>query len=157
VKLTPKQTAFVNKYLECGNASEAYRFAYDVGENTSNDVVKVKAAELKKQGNIAVTISNLQKELALKNEYTRDRMIQEYFEIINLHKGLREAFNNKTISAGDMKKVYALSNSGFVKGSDVVTAIDRVVKMMGLDKEEEKQQTAQTINNIQINIKRDRE
>ena len=35
-----------------------------------------------------------------------------------------------------MKKVYALSNSGFVKGSDVVTAIDKVVKLMGLDKED---------------------
>jgi hypothetical protein len=56
-----------------------------------------------------------------------------------------------------MKKVYALSNSGFVKGADVISAIDKVVKMMGLDKEDEKQQTAQTINNIQINIKRDRE
>ena len=157
MKLTPKQTAFVNKYLECGNASEAYRFAYDVGENTKNETIRNEASKLLANPDITLTVSNLQKELALKNEYTRDRMIQEYFEIINLHKGLREAFNNKTISAGDMKKVYALSNSGFVKGSDVVTAIDRVVKMMGLDKEEEKQQTAQTINNIQINIKRDRE
>ena len=157
MKLTPKQTAFVNKYLECGNASEAYRFAYDVGENTKNETIRNEASKLLANPDITLTVSNLQKELALKNEYTRDRMIQEYFEIINLHKGLRESFNNKTISAGDMKKVYALSNSGFVKGSDVVTAIDRVVKMMGLDKEEEKQQTAQTINNIQINIKRDRE
>jgi len=157
MKLTPKQNAFVNKYLECGNASEAYRFAYDVGENTSNEVIKVDASRLLDKPNVALTISNLQKELALKHEFTRDRMIQEYMDVINLHKGLRDSFKGKTITAADMKKVYALSNSGFVKGSDVITAIDKIVKMMGLDKEEEKQQQAQTINNIQINIKRDRE
>jgi phage terminase small subunit len=27
-KLTIKQEKFCNKYLECGNASEAYRYAY---------------------------------------------------------------------------------------------------------------------------------
>ncbi len=156
MKLTPKQEAFVNKYMECGNASEAYRFAYDVGEDTKTNSIKVNASKLLADTNIALTISNLQKELALKHEYTRDRMIQEYFEIINLHKGLRDSFKGKKISGEDMKKVYALSNSGFVKGADVISAIDKVVKMMGLDKEDEKQQTAQTINNIQINIKRDR-
>jgi phage terminase small subunit len=157
MKLTPKQEAFVNKYMECGNASEAYRFAYDVGEDTLSKTVNEAASHLLADNKVATRVSNLQKELALKNEYTRDRMIQEYFEIINLHKGLRDSFKGKKISGEDMKKVYALSNSGFVKGADVISAIDKVVKMMGLDKEDEKQQTAQTINNIQINIKRDRE
>lgn len=157
MKLTPKQTAFVNKYLECGNASEAYRFAYDVGENTSNDVVKVDASRLLDKPNIALTVKNIQAELKLKHEVTRSRMVEECFDIINKHKKLRSAFDGKTISAADMKKVYAMANSGFINGGNVMTAISQIVKMMGLDKEEEKQQTAQTINNIQINIKRDRE
>lgn len=33
-KLTPKQEQFARKYVECGNASEAYRYAYNVGEKT---------------------------------------------------------------------------------------------------------------------------
>jgi len=156
-KLTPKQEAFCNKYLECGNASEAYRFAYDVGENTKQATVKNEASKLLANPDISRTVSNLQKDLALKHEYTRDRMIEEYFDIINRHKGLRDAFNGKKITPDDRDKIYSMSNSGFIKGADVITAIDKVVKLMGLDKEQEKKQEAQVINNIQINIKRDRE
>ena len=157
MKLTPKQTAFVNKYLECGNASEAYRFAYDVAPTTDAKQCSVRANELMNHSSISVVIKNLQAELKLKHEVTRSRMVEECFDIINKHKKLRSAFDGKTISAADMKKVYAMANSGFINGGNVMTAISQIVKMMGLDKEEEKQQTAQTINNIQINIKRDRE
>ena len=31
--LTPKQEAFAHKYVECGNASEAYRFAYEADDS----------------------------------------------------------------------------------------------------------------------------
>lgn len=37
-KLTIKQEKFVNKYLECGNASEAYRYAYDCSNMSDNAV-----------------------------------------------------------------------------------------------------------------------
>jgi len=156
MKLTPKQEAFVNKYMECGNASEAYRFAYDVGEDRSGKSISVDVNELLKHPSVSLVIKNLQAELKLKHEVTRSRMVDECFDIINKHKKLRSAFDGKTISASDMKKVYAMANSGFINGGNVMTAISQIVKMMGLDKEDEKQATAQTINNIQINIKRDR-
>jgi len=44
-KLTPKQERFVQEYLATGNASEAYRRAYDA-ENMSSAVISVKACEL---------------------------------------------------------------------------------------------------------------
>lgn len=157
MKLTPKEQRFAELYVELGNGSEAYRQAYNVATTTSNDTIKVKASKLKAQDNISITISNLQAELKLKHEVTRSRMVEECFDIINKHKALRSAFDGKTISAADMKKVYSLSNSGFIKGSDVMTAITTVVRLMGLDKEDKKQSQAQTINNIQINIKRERE
>ena len=156
MKLTPKQQRFAELYVELGNGSEAYRQAYDVAETTDAKQCSVRANELKKNSSIAVVISNLQAELKLKHEVTRSRMVDECFDIINRHKELRSAFDGKTISASDMKKVYSLSNSGFIKGSDVMTAITTVVRLMGLDKEDKKQEQAQTINNIQINIKRDR-
>ena len=37
-KLTIKQERFCNKYLECGNASEAYRYAYDCSKMSDNSV-----------------------------------------------------------------------------------------------------------------------
>lgn len=37
-KLTQKQEAFATKYVECGDASEAYRFAYNAGNMTAKSV-----------------------------------------------------------------------------------------------------------------------
>lgn len=37
-KLTIKQEKFCNKYLECGNASEAYRYAYNCSKMSDNAV-----------------------------------------------------------------------------------------------------------------------
>lgn len=58
-RLTPKQKAFVNKYVECGNASEAYRHAYDA-EKSSPGTIKVSASRLLSNPNIALTIDVLQ-------------------------------------------------------------------------------------------------
>jgi phage terminase small subunit len=59
-KLTPKQERFCLKYIETGNASEAYRQAYDA-TNMSQDAVKVKASAMLKKDNIRVTLENLKK------------------------------------------------------------------------------------------------
>ena len=58
--LTPKQEAFARAYVETGNASEAYRRAYDA-DNMKPEVVKVKACELLKNGNVAVTVEALRR------------------------------------------------------------------------------------------------
>ena len=156
MKLTPKQQKFAELYVQLGNGQEAYKQAYDVSEDRSDKNISVDVAALVKHPSVSLVINNLQAELKLKHEVTRSRMVEECFDIINLHKGLREAFKGKTITAADMKKVYAMSNSGYINGGNVMTAITTINRLMGLDKEDKKQEQAQTINNIQINIKRDR-
>lgn len=58
-KLTAKQEAFATKYVECDDASEAYRFAYDA-EKMKLTTVNVKACELLKVGKVAVRVAELQ-------------------------------------------------------------------------------------------------
>lgn len=58
MSLTPKQEAFCLAYLETGNASEAYRRAYDA-ENTKPDVIAVKASQVMANGKVAVRIAEL--------------------------------------------------------------------------------------------------
>lgn len=53
--LTIKQETFVKEYIETGNASEAYRRAYDA-EDMSKDSIHVRASELKKNSKVAVRI-----------------------------------------------------------------------------------------------------
>jgi len=155
MKLTPKQQRFAELYVELGNASEAYRQAYDVGEDSRNEVIHVNASKLLKNDKVALRVSNLQKELAIKNEITREKLVEMHLDIIKRHSDLGKYFEGNKIKGDDLKKIYAMSNSGYIKGSDVTTAINSIAKLMGFDKPDK--QEAKVINNIQINIKRDRE
>jgi phage terminase small subunit len=61
--MTPKQEAFAQSYVETGNASEAYRRAYDASR-TKPDVVHVKASQLLADGRVAVRVAQLQAKAA---------------------------------------------------------------------------------------------
>jgi hypothetical protein len=85
-------------------------------------------------------------------------IVQKYLDLINLHSEYKDKLTVEGLMSGkDKEKIYTMCNSGYYKGADVNTALKEISRMMGLDKVEEKKQEAQTINNIQINIKRDRE
>lgn len=58
-RLTPKQAKFAALYVELGNASEAYRQAYDVSEENS-EWVKVEACKLLATPNVSLTVEELQ-------------------------------------------------------------------------------------------------
>jgi phage terminase small subunit len=62
-KLTPKQHAFVLGYLETGNASEAYRRAYDV-RNMLPSTVNEKACLMLKDVRIRARVDDLQQQSA---------------------------------------------------------------------------------------------
>jgi phage terminase small subunit len=57
--LTPKQERFAQEYIKTGNASQAYRIAYDT-ENMKPATINRKAAELTDNGKIAARIGELQ-------------------------------------------------------------------------------------------------
>lgn len=76
LKLTNKQEAFAVKYVECGNATEAYRFAYNA-ENMTGDVIHVKAYEALNNGKVSVRVAELkekaQKAADKKFEWTMEQ------------------------------------------------------------------------------------
>ena len=74
--LTPKQEKFLHKYLECGNASDAYRFAYDCSK-MKDATVNVKASELLTNGKITVRLSELQGELKEKSDITKEQVLDQ--------------------------------------------------------------------------------
>lgn len=76
--LTEKQEAFALAYVETGNATEAYRRAYDVAENSRDSWIYVEAAQLLDHPKIAPRIVELQ-ELADKvASYSLKRAVDEY-------------------------------------------------------------------------------
>ena len=150
-KLTPKQRKFAEEYVNTGNASEAYRRAYDVSKTTSNDVIAVKASELLSNGNISVRVSELQKQEAESFQITRKEVAEGYFKMIKSWEYLMDLAANEKLSKEQKAKFYLLKE--MVKGSDYRGAYDSIAKMFGLNAPD-KQEIEQTVHNININIKR---
>lgn len=84
-KLTPKQERFCQLYIELGNASEAYRQAYDFSR-MKTETINTKAKELRKHGPITVRISELQDEHKERHDITVDDLIAELEEARQLAK-----------------------------------------------------------------------
>ena len=78
--LTLKQEKFVNRYLECGNASEAYRHAYDC-QKMRDSVVWSKASQLLSNGKVRERVEYLKSHLAEASGITALRILREHEKI----------------------------------------------------------------------------
>ena len=63
LKLTIKQEAFARAYVETGNASEAYRRAYNA-ENMKQESIAVRACELLAHSKVSVMVQQLKDQAA---------------------------------------------------------------------------------------------
>ena len=79
-KLTIKQEKFCNKYLECGNASEAYRYAYDCSKMSDNSVW-CNASQLLADTKVAQRLEYLKSHLAEAAGITALQIIREHQKI----------------------------------------------------------------------------
>lgn len=78
--LTEKQEAFALAYVETGNATEAYRRAYDVADNARDSWIYVEAAQLLDHPKIGPRIEELQALATKLAGYTIKDAIDEYEE-----------------------------------------------------------------------------
>lgn len=78
--LTIKQEKFCNKYLECGNASEAYRYAYDCSKMSDNSVW-CNASQLLADTRVAQRLEYLKSHLAEASGITALQIIREHQKI----------------------------------------------------------------------------
>ena len=76
-KLTPKQEAFAISYVESGSASKAYKTAYNVNENTSDNTISVEASKLKNTPKITLRILKLQELAQERHSITVDSLTDE--------------------------------------------------------------------------------
>lgn len=96
--LTIKQERFCMVYVETGNASEAYRQAYNA-ENMTQEVIAVKACELMKNGNVSVMIENLKKDHTKRHELTIDDLVKQLEEARQVALALENPQCSAAISA----------------------------------------------------------
>lgn len=143
MKLSVKQENFCNYYIECGNASEAYRRAYSCS-NMKDESINVKAVELLNNGKITVRVKELQEELKKKSEITKE-------EVLNMLKSFMYADirNFLTIKNGnvifkdseDWTDEMAMQVESVKQGKEGIEiklngrawTIQRICKMLGFD------------------------
>ena len=77
--LTLKQERFTLAYMETGNASEAYRQAYNA-ENMKMETIHVKACELLANGKVSARVAELKQAMATKHQVTVDSLVAELDE-----------------------------------------------------------------------------
>lgn len=65
-RLTPKQEAFALAYVTLGNASEAYRSAYNCKPDAKPAAIAVEASKLLANPNVALRVSELQERASAK-------------------------------------------------------------------------------------------
>jgi phage terminase small subunit len=143
MKLSVKQENFCNYYIECGNASEAYRRAYSCS-NMKDESINRKAIELLNNGKITAMVKGLQEELKKKSDITKE-------EVLNMLKSFMYADirNFLTIKNGnvifkdseDWTDEMAMQVESVKQGKEGIEiklngrtwTIQRICKMLGFD------------------------
>lgn len=113
-KLTPKQEKFCQKYIETGNASEAYRQSYNTNK-MSDEAVKVEASKLLDNPKITLTLERLRSKHQKRHQITVDTLLAELEEVRQL----------ALVPKGD---------NGTLQLNVAVNAIMGKAKLLGLDK-----------------------
>lgn len=118
-KLTPKQDHFARVYVETGNASEAYRQAYDVGENTTPEAVWVNACKNLANAKVAQRVAELQMKAQERTLVTVQSISEELDENRRLAKDTDQIGAMNTATMGKAKLHGLLVDK--VESKDTVT------------------------------------
>lgn len=77
--LTEKQSRFVAEYLKTGNASEAYRAAYNAA-NMKPETIHQRAYELLKDSEVAARLAEARERVQKRTEITLESLTQDLLE-----------------------------------------------------------------------------
>jgi len=131
--MTPKEQKFAELYVTLGNASEAYRQAYNV-TTTNLDTIKAKASKLLAKDNISTTIGILKGELSKTHGIDRSFILKGYLEIISDADYTFQLGADNTLTKEDKQAFYRIMNQ--TKNTDKIRALEAISKMMGLNEPE---------------------
>lgn len=100
--MTPKQEAFCLAFVETGNASEAYRRAYDA-ENMKPETINVQASKMLSDPKIAIRLAVLRDEHVERHNLTVDDLIAQLDEDRTFARDLKAPAAAITASMGKAK------------------------------------------------------
>jgi phage terminase small subunit len=104
--LTPKQEKFCQKYIETGNASEAYRQSYNAG-NMKMETVNRNAKKLLDSNKTATRIEEIQRDTIKRHNITVDTLLN-HLETIRKRTMQDTAFDAKEANKAIMSQAKLL-------------------------------------------------
>lgn len=139
--LTLKQEKFVNLYLECGNASEAYRLAYDCSKMMPQTINR-KAQELMNNGKITARLHKEKKELQTMAQVRIEEILQDLTQVMrsNIAQYVEwdgNALRIKALKELDQRQqrvIESIKETKYgpeIKLRDKTDAIDKICKLLG--------------------------
>lgn len=135
ISMTEKQERFAQRYVMLGNASEAYRQAYEVDDNTSIATIHSNAYKILHSTKVTLRVKELQRLEREKYALDKDYIINEYLRIIQQVDAVYE-FTTASVYSGDKSRSqHNLVN--MVKLSDKLKAVEKLAKMLGVDEKQE--------------------
>ena len=96
MSLTPKQEAFCLAYIETGNATEAYKMAYDV-KTMSDNAIGVESCRMIDSPKISLRLKELREPIIARHGVTVDSLINELEEARQI--ALESAQSSAAVSA----------------------------------------------------------
>ncbi|MEG1749945.1 MAG: terminase small subunit [Tannerellaceae bacterium] len=143
MKLTIKQENFCNLYMETGNATEAYRRAYDCG-NMKYDTIVKRAGELLNNGVITGRLEKMRTQLNEQSNIRKQQILEELKAMAFSDIGDFVEFDGTTLAIKPFedltipqrRMIEAIKKGKYgieIRLHGKTFAIDRICKMLGFD------------------------
>lgn len=162
-ELSVKQENFCHFYIETGNASEAYRMAFDA-DKMKAESVNVEAFKLLNYPNITLRVEELREELKKGHDITKERILSELKAILGAKitdyldfDGTNITFKDfKTLSEDKIKAIESIKegkNGIELKLHGKSWTIDRICKMLGYDSPQKHEHTGENGEPIKVKFR----
>lgn len=125
--LTIRQEKFAQKYVECGNASEAYRYAYPSSTKWKDKTVWENASRLMANSKVSARVKELEEASKQASQVTREEIIKLCADVIRGAMITDNAQMRKEVIGGTSKSTTTQTNIS------KTWAIERLCKMCGFD------------------------
>ncbi len=125
--LTVRQEKFTQKYVECGNASEAYRYAYPSSAKWKDKTVWENASRLMANSKVSARVKELEEASKQASQVTREEILKLCADVIRGAMITDNAQMRKEVIGGISKNTTTQTNIS------KTWAVERLCKMCGFD------------------------
>lgn len=125
--LTVRQEKFAQKYVECGNASEAYRYAYPSSAKWKDKTVWENASRLMANSKVSARVKELEEASKQASQVTREEILKLCADVIRGAMITDNAQMRKEVIGGISKNTATQTNIS------KTWAVERLCKMCGFD------------------------